>query len=164
MGWLPRIAASTLVLLICDPISLGNLTVKQGSAIARQHMPHIHLTAQHGNLGKRPAGQDPWWGFRHHHLDHTTSTPGPRIHALFPCPNKSGKVRDAEFHAYMLGKDDILSGIPSSAPKSTRTEQSDSTDSRHGRPPCPPFGTSHFAGLTVFDMGIALCVPTTAMR
>lgn len=54
---------------------------------------------------------------RPHHVDHTTSTPGPKIHALFPRPNKSGKVRDAEFHAYMLGKDDILSGIPSSAPK-----------------------------------------------
>lgn len=71
----------------------------------------------------------------------------PRIHAIFPRPNKSGKVRDAESHARHARERLHIVRHLKLGSKSRRTEQSDSTDSRHGRPPCPPFDTSHFAGL-----------------
>lgn len=114
------------------------------------------LSAQHekfGNLGKRPAGQDssmvgvaslpPPPPPRPHHVN-----TGPRIHAIFPCPNMPGMVRDAEFHARHARKRLHIVRHLKFGSKSSRTEQSDSTDIRHGRPPCPPFGTSHFAGLS----------------
>lgn len=142
-------------LLIRDPISLGNLIVKQVSAIARQHMPHNPLSGQHekfGNLGNRPAGQGPWWGLpvflRHHHLDHTTSTSDQEFTQFYHVPTSPARCGTQSSMPDMLGKDYILSGTSSSAPKaegqSSRTPRIVGTGGLRVHHLTPP----HFAGLS----------------